>query len=478
MWTKWLLCKLLFAGTMFFAAGADAMAGIADGGGEGSSDGGDDASGGDSGLPSGDDGIVSQGDGAHVDGETDGEPRPDAGRSAQPTEEKEVTEFKGLVSKRMLDFQKEAPELAEIFAKHPGLQEKFEAPLRRDLAFRECFATVAEARQMRELFPAGLKDVEVLQGDARELQELDSLFDSRGNDGSYPGHKDVIANMFGRDKAAAVSFCRTFPKEWARLDPESYNDVNGKMVGATLGALQVSDMPMLDFLATLHESAKEAKQDNLANGLARIWNKLNGYVGAKENARMTPEQEDIARQRKELDQQNQSRTTQEFNRFRDDYNTKSMSLTKGIIEKNPAVEATLKSKAVPDAKKQSIVMAIHAEIGNHLRNSPSFMRQLQPLYKAGKLQEALQLQKSAWSNPALLNRIVRQVLAKETPNLVNQNRESAQRRSGALPARVPVKTAEQSQRPTKPYKDGKNWMNADGTQMTAEDIMRGKHLAS
>src|SRR5205807_1464964 len=127
----------------------------------------------------------------------------------------------------------QSPKLAEAFKENPKLQEQVEATFRREAALREVFPTVAEARQMREHFPNGLMDVQQLLGDVKEVEELDNDLYTRDREGNYPGHAKILNNVFSDDREAAVSLFRNLPKEWARLDRESYNDVMGSIIGAT-----------------------------------------------------------------------------------------------------------------------------------------------------------------------------------------------------------------------------------------------------
>src|SRR5882724_13371138 len=136
MFWKLLLSKLLFAGTMFATAAVGDLGG-GDTGGGGEFDGGPDL--GDGAADGALDGAADAAEGADSGDLEPGDGTPAAARQVQaPVEEKEATEFKGLVSQRMQGFKKEAPELAEVFTKHPGLQDKFEGIMRRDSAYREC----------------------------------------------------------------------------------------------------------------------------------------------------------------------------------------------------------------------------------------------------------------------------------------------------------------------------------------------------
>ena len=190
----------------------------------------------------------------------------------------ETSDLKGAVSRRLQAFVKKSPALATAL-KDPGAKEFVdfvEATARRDMAYRELYPTVAEARQMREQFPNGIADVEQLLGEAQEISRLDTDFVTRNANGDYAGHPRIIQGMFEQDRDAALSLFRAIPKEWARLDRDSYNEVMGQIVGATF-----AQRGLPEYLGEMVEAAKEAKQDGLARELGKLANWVNGYLKEK-----------------------------------------------------------------------------------------------------------------------------------------------------------------------------------------------------
>jgi hypothetical protein len=449
----------LFGSTMFFAASA-----VGDVGAEG----GDDAGG-----PDGS--VVGDSAGADVDsGHPDSD---DADLSAEgeiaesakpqtPTEEPEVSEFKGFASTRLKALIKQAPELAKVFQEKPQIQNEIEARFRREAAYRETFPTVAEARQMRERFPNGLADVQALEEDVKEVEQLDKLFYTKDPEGNYSGHAQVLDNMFRDDREATLSFLRTVPKEWARLDRESYNDVNGQIVGATLAGRGV-----FDFLSDQIEAAKAAKQDGIAGGLTKLLNVLEGYTKGKPQP--TEADQRLAADRQKFQRETQERAKQDGQRFHNTFSSESKKLQLDIIGKHPAVARLVKAN-IPEAKRAEIVSKIRDEMEKFLGKSASFMRKLKPLHASGNLQEAISLQRAAWSNPALLNPMIRKVFRVETPALVTQNRDSVRRRTP--PTRTPAQPGVRKSTPTGPHQIGKEWFKGDGTKFTTAEVLAGRHL--
>jgi hypothetical protein len=472
VFTNWLIAKLLFGGTLFLAAAAPPLGGdigIADGGDSGTGEGASNEGAGAGELDYGaDEGAAD--DLAAGDGEQAGEGERREERQ-QSTEEPEVQEFKGSVSARLRNLAKQAPELSQVFQKYPKVQEQIEATFRREAALREVFPTVAEARQMREHFPNGLQDVQQLHSDVQEVEALDRDFYSRDQEGNFPGHQKIIDNMFSDDREAAVSLFRTLPKEWARLDRDSYNEVMGQIVGAT-----ISWVP--DYLSEMIEDAKAAKQDGIVSGLTKLLNWTSKFNAEK--PRPTPEAERLQRDRQAFSRQTQEREREEGQKFHRSFVSDSRKLQTGIIKAHPSVKKMLESKVIPEQKKNELIEQIRQNTEKLLGKSPSFMRKLNPAYKSRKLDESLNLQKAAWSQQWLLNRMVRSVFNKEVPQLVSSNREALKRRAGAQQGGRPAqsKSGGDKASPAAPKQIGGRWYRdgGKGAPFTTAEIIAGKHL--
>lgn len=444
---------------MFFAAGADALAGgggdvgaIPDAGGEGSDDLG---YGGDSGEETGAD------DAAAVD-----QPAADE-KPIVDKEEPEVQEFRGAVSNRLRGLVKQSPKLAEAFKENPKLQEQIEATFRREAALREVFPTVAEARQMRETFPNGLQDVQQLQNDVKEVEQLDADLYTRDHEGNYPGHAKVVENLFRDNKEAAISLFRNMPKEWARHDRDSYNEVMGKIVGATIANAREWE----DFDNALQSGDQKAIE---AAG-KKLFGWANGYLQGK--PKPSEEEQRLSKDRQSFNKEKQDREKEEGQRFHTSFVTESRKLQTNIIKTHPAVKKLLENKTIPDTKKSEIIESVRKQIESLLGKSSSFMRPLKAAHGSRNLQETINLQKAAWSQQWRLNSAVRTVFGKEIPNLVQSNKDALRRRAGAPQTQKPV-TGDKNTAPQGPKKmsDGRWYRNGGkGEPFTTQEVLAGKH---
>lgn len=389
-------------------------------------------------------------------------------------EEKALVNFKGTVAGRIKALVKTAPELGQVFDKYPEVKEKVAAIFRREAALREVFPTVAEAHQMRDEFPNGMNDVRVLRQAETDLLELDNLYDKANPDGTYPGHSKMIENFVARDKNAAIALFRELPKAWAKTDRASYNEVFGQVIAATLHSRGIPK-----FLDTLFNTATEAENKDLAEGIDELRNWVKGY--SLEKPAPSDEQKRIADERKALDAEKLNTNKERQNEFHKSFKAESTKLQLGFIKAHPAVKRIMESK-LPSEKKNEIVEKIRLLGERSLAKSPSFMSTLRPAWGKRDMKTTLDIQRKAWNNPWALNRLVRQVLGAEIPTLVKSNREAFRRPAGSSKAANPGSAGGNKdgkrETPKGPRQVNGRWYKGDGTPFTTQEVVAGKHLQS
>jgi hypothetical protein len=344
LFTQWLISTFLFGGTLFFAAGAPVI------GAEGAGDGldlGDLGDGTDDGAGDAEGADASGGSGDSHQRESDSDLGDDSqqaeGRDQHRSqEEPEVQEFKGSVSARLKNLTKQAPELGQVFQKYPKLQEQIEATFRREAALREVFPTVAEARQMREHFPNGLADVQQLHADVAEVETLDKDFYTRDREGNFPGHTKIIDGMFADDREAAVSLFRSLPKEWARLDRESYNEVMGKVVGVTLDNSRA--------VADLADALESKDPKRIEASATKFLNWADAF--SREKPRPSADEERLNRDRASFKQQTAERDREEGQKFHTSFVSESRKLQMQTNIQSIALQVEKVRKNVPTAYEQ------------------------------------------------------------------------------------------------------------------------------
>jgi hypothetical protein len=382
----------------------------------------------------------------------------------QPQEEPEVQDFRALVGRRLININnKTKGELGIILKKYPEVRNMIEAPLRREAAYRDIFPTVAEAKQIRERFPNGLQDVQALESDVHEIEETDNLTYNKDEDGNYSGHPQLINNIFNSDRQAAVALFKTLPKEWARLDRDSYNEVMGKIVGATL-----TGTGSWEQLIDLREHAANTKELNsIVPALDKILNRLTPFVEDRPpDANATAlerERQSIARDREKTNQTIQQQFHQSFERD-------GLKQQREIVGQHRIMQKLATVKSITPQKRAEIIDKVCLKMQQYLKKSPSFMRGITNAYNSRNLDEALKVQRANW-NEWLVTRMIRDVMKVETPQLVSNNKSTVQRRAGTTTVKTDT-TDNGSKSPTSPYQVNGQWYHKDGRRMTTSEAMR------
>jgi hypothetical protein len=387
----------------------------------------------------------------------------------RPQEEPEVQDFRGHVSNRIRNLVKLSPELGKALT-NPKVRDAIEAPLRREAAYRDVFPTVAEAKAMRERFPNGLQDVQALEEDVKEIEDIDNLTYNRDQDGNYSGHSKLIDNIFTSDRNAAVALFKTLPKEWARLDRDSYNDVMGKIVGATLIGTGSWEQ-----LSELREHAAATKELNgIVPTLDKILNRLSPFV---EERRPDPGEEKLNRERQQFDRQRADTQKIDQQQFDKTFGSENIKFQREVVGQHRLMQKLATVKSVTPQKRSEIAEKVRVKVEQFLTHSPAFMRKLKEAYGNRNMEEAQKVQRQFWGQEWLLNRMIRDVLKVETPQLINQNKTTVQNRTGV---KTPVKTASDNgdKRPTVPYKVDGQWYHANGNRMTTVESMKHSMILS
>ena len=455
--------------------GGGAGAGVADDldlfGGEGTGDGGEGAGDGGEGAGAGEGESKVEGEGegeGKVEGEGEGQ------RKADDKEEPEVREFSALVSGKLRNVIKQAPELGTVLQKYPQVKDLLEATMRRDAAMREIFPTVAEAKALRDQFPHGKADVDTLLEEIKEIEEVDTNYETRDAEGNYSGHVKLIDNFVARDKNAAIALFKTLPKEWARIDKDSYNEVMGKVVAATFASRNIPE-----FITGLIEDAKVGGEENkgLVLSLERLNNWVNSYFAEKPMP--TEAEQRLAKDRSDFDKRTKEETQKQHNTFHQSFLSSAKRLQVTSIKDHRVIKKLETLTSLSKEKKEDIVEKVRTATEQFLAHSPSFMKKLREAHGKGDLKTCEDLQRAAWAQPWLLNRMIRQVMQKEVPQLIQQNRDATQRRAGTQRAAVPAKPGDRqrsSNTPKGPRQIGGRWYREDGTPFTTAEVLSGKHL--
>jgi hypothetical protein len=403
-----------------------------------------------------------EGDGeppAEGEGEGDGKP---------PVKEPELAEFQGTVSARLKELDKRAPGLSAHLNKFPQVRDAIAATFRREAAFRELYpGGLQEAQALREAFPRGMDDVQQVLSELDEIGNLDGAFYTRNPDGTYPGHQDFIANLASQDKAATVALLKRTPAEWAKLDPESYNQAFSGLMARTFENDRVYEH--MDILADI---AKELKNPDLTARIQQLQGYLTGFKPQRKrnDDELTPRERELKAREEEINRRDAQTNKETGERFHQTLVGEYHKFARDLISGHALIKNL--PKAITPVKKQAIVDAVRKRVAAHLEKSRPFKAAFDRAYVARDQKAAMEAQKNYWT-PWLVNMYVRKVLAEETPGLV----AGSQARPGAKGAAKPAPSNGKPAPRTKAYQGAdKRWYRPDGSPYTTQEVLRGAHL--
>jgi len=390
-----------------------------------------------------------------VEGEGEGKP---------PEKPEELAEFQGTVSARLKELDKRAPGLSAHLNKFPQVRDAIAATFRREAAFRELYpGGLQEASELREAFPRGMEDVKQVLGELDEIGQLDGAFYTRDAQGNYPGHMQFIENLAAQDKDATIALLKRTPGEWAKLDPESYNEAFSGIIHRTLETDRV-----YEHMEILEDIAKELKNQELSTRVGQLQNYLSRF-GPKKAKEPTEAERKFNAEREQFRREQGERAKEEGERFGQSVHAEAYKFAQERVGAHQLIKNL--PKTIPAAKKQEIITKIAKWIGAHLDKLRPFKAAFTAAWQARDMKAIQEVQKNYWT-PWLLNMYTRKVLSEETPGLV----AGSQARPGAKPAPKPAPSGKPAGR-TKSYQGADHrWYDKNDRPFTTAEVLRGKHL--
>lgn len=376
--------------------------------------------------------------------------------SPQPDAEEDIlADFQGSIGAQLRELAKQAPGLTDILNKFPNVRNAIANKFRREAAFSEVWGTVAEARAMRDAFPRGVEDVNHVMQELDELGQIDGAF--------YGGKTgDMIAHMEKADRQATVSLLKEAPKHLARLDPDAYSELFSGILGTTL---QHNRTRGLDPIRRAYERAKANGDTESQNDLADAFNYLNSF--GQKRTDDSPEAKRLREREAEFERRQTASEKQDTDRFVSSFSSESEKMQRQIVEQS-ALFKKLPSSVKPE-KRTRMMNDVMSRVRAHLEASRPFMTQIRSAYLSKDLKACLEIQKGAWKE-WVVNRFVRQVLAEETPAIIQgNNAANAAKRAAAANTRIATSSSRRPQTPAA----GKD-KRTRPSEYTMEEIMSGK----
>jgi len=347
---RWLVNHLLFAGTMFFAAGAPAL-----GAEEGVSDG--DSGQGDTGSGSLDDGGVSSGASGPDSAASgaDGSQKVQDANQPQPTTHRAVLEtFTKSEDFKALQAQK--PEVAKAIT-------RLQQTLRTVSQALEPIGGLKKAEEIARVLSnaGGIEALTDLQSRVAEMDEIDAKL--AAGDPSYVA--DIAQNM-------PEEFAAMMPHaidKWAESNPEAFTQLIAQNV---VGAL-FSDDPDSPGLANLISKAHELAKDEAAQKILKTAYQWCKNVAAQAKAApkaktVNPDAQKLQERQKELDRR-------EAEQFENNVSGKVQSYSVALMRSE--IKRQFGNRAVSDETMEDMLAGVDAEMKRRAAADENFKRQVQ-----------------------------------------------------------------------------------------------------
>jgi hypothetical protein len=284
--------------------------------------------------------------------------------------------------------EREVPENIKALFKQEGVGPQIRDLYYRDLAYRDVFSTVQEAREVREILPDGVETAKELLDVVQRVEPFEEAF----------------------EKAQASGEGATeFWNQVYNTDQQAYHHLH------TSAAENV-----LHYYA---DQAKKSGDENLTAAVDVLWRRING-----QEYRGRAAQEQTSLRESSLDEREQALNDRELSRFKEGaFAQTDTEVTQAITAH---VNTVLKDSKIPARAMGRIIEDINQEIQKRVGENPTLRIQLNRAYRTGD--HGPEHQKSIVSivvNRAkgMLPEVARSVIKDWTEVLLTQNQVLKQR---------------------------------------------------
>lgn len=341
------------------------------------------------------------------------EPVPSKERSASGSEQK-TDGATPAGREELLQGAAEPPELKQLFDANPELRRVWQA----ERAYRGVFPTVAEARELKKIFPT-LVDARTAAENLADLQRLDRwFFSSRPED-----HAELIANLQQLDPQAFHSLARAFPQVLAQIDPEAYRADTALRVEATLADVRAE-------AARRSDEAAVAAADLLAQWL--FGGRGAGLkVAATRPQAPEPREALLTRREQALAQREAAAQQEALARFYEDCNA---TVVENVLDAIKSQVAELLPEELSEGVRNRVIGEIYREIDANLRANQPLAEQLRQAFRSGARDEAHEkavVNLVVGRARSVLPQVAKKVIGDWTANVLAATRQRAARQTAA-----------------------------------------------
>jgi hypothetical protein len=268
------------------------------------------------------------------EGETEaGEEEEPESKAAKPDDEGEEEVEEPLA-------EGDVPDDIKAVFQQEGVGAKVRDMFYRDRAYREVFATVNEAREVKELLPDGAKTARELLDVAERIEPFEEAFEKavEGPEGATEFWKQIYAQ-----------------------DPTAYQNLH--------------NMAAENILHHFNDQAQKAQDENLIAAVDVLWRRLNG----KEYTGRAAPQGDL--RESNLKEREQALASRELNGFKQAALAQTDNRVRRLITTH--VDKVLKDSAVPKGAKARIIEDIDQEIRGLVADNRTLKVQLNRAFRNG-----------------------------------------------------------------------------------------------
>lgn len=234
----------------------------------------------------------------------------------------------------------EVPDDIKAVFQQEGVGAKIRDMFYRDRAYREVFATVNEAREVKELLPDGVQSAKELLEVAERIEPFEEAFEMA---------------MEGTEGATE------FWKAVYNQDPTAYQNLHNKAAE--------------NILHHFNDQAQKAQDENLIAAVDVLWRRLNG----KEYTGRAAPQGDL--RENNLQEREQALESRELNGFKQAALAQTDNRVRKLITTH--VDKVLKDSSVPKGAKQRIIDDIDQEIRGLVADNRTLKVQLNRAFRNG-----------------------------------------------------------------------------------------------
>jgi hypothetical protein len=298
----------------------------------------------------------------------------------------------------------------------------------RHQAYLDVFPTVAEARAFKELFPGGAEAAKKLLAESEEVAEVDDAYFSA----DPRVQSQLAANLYQDDPAAFRSMLSQSARVLAERDPAAYHALSSDILASALQAEQFDQH--VELMRQARERGDSEALGRLTDQLIK-WSQKFGSASPPAAGRPAtakdPQQAELARQREQLQREQQEFRASQYGAFQQSANDAVVSQVRQSIE---AATAAVLPTGISDGAKKRIAEDIFAEVNSTLQGDRGLTRQVAGILRQWNFDEQTKQQVVNLifgRAKALIPTVAKRIVSDWTTSVLSANRQKTAKQQAA-----------------------------------------------